>query len=168
MPEPAVDPGAPVHASPHGTPLGVLSMGVSFDDAGPLVWVTVLVAAALLVRLALRPARRLLVLRHLRRPLWPETVDQRVSNLWQLALVGLRDAGVWTAPGEPPQALAQRAGFEGMTTCATVLERARHGVRLDAGDLEAMDRAAAAVYRQARSGLGWATRAISWLRWPLV
>ena len=40
----------------------------------------------------LRCYRRLLALRHLRRPFWPETVDQRVSNLWQLMLVGLRDA----------------------------------------------------------------------------
>ena len=116
----------------------------------------------------MRPLRRILTLRHLRRPLWPEPTDQRVSNLWQLALVGLRDAGVCGAPGEPPQALARRSGLDDMGTCATVLERARHGVRLDAGDLEAMDRAAASVYRAARQPLGWTARAASWLRWPLV
>jgi hypothetical protein len=163
---PATDP-SEAPTSPYGPP-DALSSGVSFDDAGPLAWLTVLAASALALRFALRPVRRLLVLRHLRSPLWHETVDQRVSNLWQLALVGLRDAGLWTAAGEAPHALARRAGFEGMTTCATVLERARHGVRIDAADLEAMDREAAAVYREARRGLRWPTRAISWLRWPLV
>jgi hypothetical protein len=139
-----------------------------FDDIGVFGSLAVLVALGLAVKVAVRPARRLLMLQHLRQPLWPETVDQRVSNLWQLALVGLRDAGLCGVPGEPPRALARRAGSEAMAVCATVLERVRHGVRLDAGDLEAMNRAAASVYRDARRTLGWPARAASWLRWPLV
>ena len=95
-------------------------------------------------------------------------MDQRVSNLWQLVLVGLRDAGWHTAPGEQPQELARRIGLEGMATCATVLERARHGVRVDREDLVAMSTAAREVYEAARRHAGGAARAAAWVRWPLV
>lgn len=117
---------------------------------------------------ALRPLRRLVTVRHLRRPLWAEGVDQRVSNLWELALIGLRDVGFHPAPGEQPQALARRVGLPALATCAGVLERARHGVRVDAADLEAMRRAAEAAYAEARRRAGWAGRAAGWLRWPLA
>jgi hypothetical protein len=137
-------------------------------EADPLRWLLTLAAVGLVVRIALRPLRRLLTLRHLRRPFWAETVDQRVSNLWQLALVGLRDVGWRQAPCEQPQELARRIGLDGMSTCAAVLERVRHGVRVDGADLEAMERAAEAVYRSARGRAGRAARAASWVRWPLV
>jgi hypothetical protein len=120
------------------------------------------------LHVAVRALRRLLTVRHLGRPFWPETVDQRVSNLWQLMLVGLRDAGFRPVPGEQPQELACRIGLEGMATCATVLERARHGVRVDGADLAAMTDAALSVYRAARRKAGAAARAASWLRWPLA
>ena len=134
----------------------------------PFAWLLTLAIVGMALQIMLRPLRRLLLLRHLGRPLWAETVDQRVSNLWQLALVGLRDLGVRLVPGEQPQALARRAGLAGMETCASVLERARHGVRVDAGDLAAMERAAVEAYRAARGRIGWAARAVSWLRWPLA
>ena len=100
-----------------------------------------LVAGALLfqvVGLALRPIRRLITLRHLRRPFWDETVDQRASNSWQLALIGLRDAGWHATSSEAPRQFARRAGVDGLDRCATILERVRHGVRVDAGDLDEM------------------------------
>jgi hypothetical protein len=113
-----------------------------------------------------RAARRALTLRHLAHPFWPETLDQRISNHWERMLVGLRDAGIYPTESEPPGAFAERVGIEGMATCATILERVRHGVRVDAGDLEAMDAAASAVYRRARGTAGFAARAASWLRSP--
>lgn len=131
-------------------------------------WLLTLALTAVAVRMALRPLRRWLVIRHLARPLWTETVDQRVSNLWQLVLVGLRDAGFRPAPGEQPQELARRIGIEGMKTCAGVLERARHGVRVDREDLEAMSEAAQRVYAAARTRAGGAARVAGWVRWPLV
>jgi hypothetical protein len=134
----------------------------------PLHWLLTMVLCALTLHLALRPLRRLMTVRHLGHPLWPEAVDQRVSNLWQLMLVGLRDAGWHAVPGEQPQDLARRIGLEGMETCATVLERVRHGVRVDADDLVAMSRAALSVYREARRHAGWAARAAALMRWPLV
>lgn len=141
--------------------------------AGPalLPWLTVLAMAALLlqlVRIGLRPLRRLITLRHLRRPFWDETVDQRVSNSWQLALIGLCDAGWRAGATEAPQQLARRVGVDGLERCATVLERARHGVGIDADDLTDMQASAGRVYRAARAGLGGFARAIAWLRWPLT
>jgi hypothetical protein len=104
----------------------------------------------------------------LRSSLWPEAVDQQVSNRWQLALVGLRDAGWQTVSGEQPQEFARRVAIPELAECATVLERTRHGVRIDAQDLDAMTLGARAVYRTARAGVGAIARALSWLRWPLV
>ena len=133
-----------------------------------MAWLLTLAVVGLALQAVVRPLRRLLTVRHLGRPLWPEAVDQRVSNLWQLALVGLRDAGWHAVPGEQPRDLARRIGLEGMETCAAVLERVRHGVRVDAEDLEAMTRAAHDVYRAARRRAGWGARASAWLRWPLA
>ena len=121
-----------------------------------------------LVRLALRPLRRLVTLRHLRRPFWDETVAQRVSNAWQLALIGLRDAGWRTAAGEAPRELARRVAVDGVDHCAAILERARHGVGLDAGDLAEMQTSADAAYHAARRDISGVARALSWLRWPLT
>jgi hypothetical protein len=121
-----------------------------------------------LVALALRPLRRMLTLRHLRAPFWPETVDQRVSNAWQLALIGLRDAGYRASMHEPPAALARRVNVEGVGRCATILERARHGIGIDRDDLADMTTTANGVYHTARARTGRIRRAMSWLRWPLA
>ncbi len=134
----------------------------------PYAWLVGVALATLLAQLSLRPLRRFVTLRHLRRPLWAEPTDQRVSNLWQLALVGLRDLGWRVAPGEQPHELARRTGVEGLGACATVLERVRHGVRVDAGDLETMERAAQSAYDATQRSAGWAGRAAGWMRWPLV
>lgn len=136
-----------------------------------MTWLAVLAAAALLVQLivlALRPLRRALVVRHLRRPFWKETVDQQVSNSWQLALVGLRDAGWRATDDESPRELARRVGIDGVEQCATILERARHGLGVDADDLAEMGRQADVAYAAARARLGLGARAVSHLRWPLA
>ncbi|MDB4958486.1 MAG: hypothetical protein JWO36_6055 [Myxococcales bacterium] len=136
-----------------------------------LQWLMLIVAAALVfqvVNLALRPFRRMLAVRHLRRPFWKETIDQRVSNSWQLALVGLRDAG-WRASGtEAPREFAQRTGVDGLERCATILERTRHGIGIDAEDLSQMSASAESVYRSARAELGPIARVVAALRWPLT
>ena len=162
---PAIRPGRAARLSGVGRATFIAPPATRLDG---LAWVLALGISAALVQLVSRPLRRLVVLRHLEKPLWPETVDQRVSNLWHWMLVGLRDAGFQPAPGERPQELAARVGIPGMTACATVLERARHGVRVDGEDLKAMESATRAVVRAARDQAGAAARAASWLRWPLV
>jgi hypothetical protein len=91
-----------------------------------------------------------------------------VSNAWQLALVGLRDAGWRPSTHEAPQALARRVGVPELAACATILERARHGLGIDAEDLAAMGRAADAAYHAARRELGMFARVVGWIRWPLA
>jgi hypothetical protein len=145
----------------------------SASSVGPsilrwLMWLGIAALVFQLVSLALRPLRRFLTLRHLRRPFWDETVAQQVSNAWQLALVGLRDAGWRPGAGEAPQELARRVGVDGLERCATILERARHGIGIDADDISAMSTSADAAYHAARSGLGSTARVIGWLRWPLT
>ena len=133
-------------------------------------WKTVLVtlAGALALRAFVRALRRKLTLRHLARPFWAETLDQRISNHWERVLIGLRDAGIHATDDEQPEALAKRVGIDGMETCATILERVRHGVRVDAEDLAAMDAAAGAVYRTAQQKAGFTGRAAALVRWPLA
>lgn len=133
-------------------------------------WKTALLvsAGALALRALLRALRRTLTLRHLARPFWAETLDQRISNHWERVLIGLRDAGIHASDDEQPEALAKRVGIDGMDTCATILERVRHGVRVDAEDLAAMDAAAGAVFRAAQGKAGVTGRAAALVRWPLA
>ena len=171
-------PPAPTATPPSAGPPPVAHAGTierqsRSGDGGPSVvtWLALLAAAALLMQLialGLRPLRRALVLRHLRRPFWKETVDQQVSNSWQLALVGLRDAGWRATDGESPRELAKRVGIDGVEQCATILERARHGLGVDADDLAEMGRQADVAYHAARSRVGLGARAVSHLRWPLA
>ena len=137
------------------------------DGGAPWRSALALCLSGIALHLALRAVRRQLTLRHLARPFWRETLDQRVSNQWQRMLIGLRDAGIHPKGDEQPQALAKRVGIEGMSTCATILERVRHGVRIDADDLAAMDAAAAAVYHAARTKAGAVARAAAMVRSPL-
>ena len=168
IPAPPPSSSSPVASEPASNipPHHDLSLGASL-----LRWLLVLVACALVIQivaLVLRPLRRIITLRHLRRPFWTESVDQRVSNSWQLALVGLRDAGWRSSSGESPRELAHRVGVEGLERCATILERARHGLGVDAGDLEDMSASADAAYHSARASLGTVARAAAQLRWPLA
>jgi hypothetical protein len=128
----------------------------------------VLCGGVLALHLLVRAVRRKLTLRHLARPFWPETLDQRISNHWERILIGLRDAGIHTTNDEQPEALAKRVGIEGIETCATILERVRHGVRVDVDDLATMDAAAGTVYRAARQKAGLSARAAALVRWPLA
>jgi hypothetical protein len=142
------------------------------DHSLPILYVLVLlIAGAVLYKLigiALRPLRRAVTLRHLRRPFWDETVDQRISNSWQLALVGLRDAGWRYDAGEAPREFAHRVGITGLDRCATILERARYGIGITDDDLGEMSTTADAVYRDARAGASPLARALGWVRRPLA
>ena len=165
-PRPAPRPVAQAHAAHR-------AQAPAPSDAGGtlLRWIVLLVTAGLLsqvARFALRPLRRAVTLRHLRRPLWRETVDQRVSNWWQLVLVGMRDAGYRTSTSEAPREFARRVAIDGVEPCAQILERARHGIGIDAADLTEMGSSADTAYRSARRPLGLWPRLVAWLRWPLT
>ena len=145
---------------------------VRTDDAPPVVsWLVLLLAGGLafqLLALGMRPVRRLLTLRHLRRPFWNETVDQRISNWWHLVLVGLRDAGWRTTTGEAPRELARRLEIDGVERAAAILERARHGVGIDGADLTEMGEVSEQAYRASRERTTRFARLLGWFRRPLV
>lgn len=166
---------SPTHAkmSPHAPNKSVLILvpagpARETDTGTPWRAALLLGIGVFAAQLMLRMVRRELTVRHLERPFWRESIDQRISNHWQRMLIGLRDAGIRPAEGEQPMAFARRVGIEGMTTCAEILERVRHGVRVEAGDLDAMDGAATAVYTHARASAGVASRAVGWVRSPLA
>jgi hypothetical protein len=169
-PPPAYDAPPPPAVRDEPRPLGrPPAPAPALPDPSPLWrWALAACAAALVLRLLGRALRRALTLRHLERPFWPETLDQRISNHWQRVLIGLRDAGVRPTKDEPPQTFARRVGVDGVDACATILERVRHGVRVDAGDLDAMGEGATVAYRTARRSAGVLGRAVAWLRWPLA
>jgi hypothetical protein len=158
-------------ATAHSDGDAVASRPAESSSSSFLHWIVLLTAslfATQLIALALRPIRRAIALRHLRRPYWQETVDQRISNSWQLVLVGLRDAGWRADSSESPRELARRVGIDGVERCATILDRARHGIRIDREDLDDMTSTADSAYRDARKHVRGIGRAASWLRWPLV
>lgn len=169
-PAPAASP-APAVQPPAAEPSAVPPRADVPAPPGSLHWLLLLLTGAVIFQLtsvALRPLRRSLTLRHLRSPLWPETVDQRVSNSWQLALIGLRDAGFRPGAAESPLDLAKRVKIDELATCATILERTRYGIQIDDGDLDAMASAADATYNAARARISPAARAAAALRWPLA
>jgi len=134
-------------------------------------WLVILLAGGFafqLLALGMRPVRRLITLRHLRRPFWNETVDQRISNWWHLVLVGLRDAGWRTTTGEAPRELARRLDLDGVERAAAILERARHGVGIDAADLAEMADVSEQAYRASRERTTRFARLLGWFRRPLV
>lgn len=173
-PAPTPAPAAAPHAAPSPRPAANQHMAPASKDEGSsslVKWLLTFVTAALvfqMVSMSLRPLRRALTLRHLRNPFWDETIDQRVSNAWQLALVGLRDAGYRFGSDESPREFAARVGVAELETCATILERARYGIAIDDGDLSTMTATADRVYHSARAKAGAFARASSWVRWPLA
>jgi hypothetical protein len=165
----------PAPASPIANHEPATTIAPSHPDgglgSGILRWILVLVGCALtlqFVAMILRPLRRMVTLRHLRKPYWTETVDQRISNSWQLALIGLRDAGWRASSSEAPREFAARVKVDGLERCAIILERARHGLGVDADDLAEMSASADAAYASARAPLGAVARAGAAIRWPLT
>jgi hypothetical protein len=170
---PPAPPPPPPAAAPHADMPASHIARRPDDDRGSHVlrYLALAVAGALgaqLLALLFRPIRRAFTLRHLRAPFWDETIDQRISNSWQLALIGLRDAGWRYDTGESPREFAQRVGVADLERCATILERARYGVGIADTDLTDMASSADAVYRDARGSVGPVARALAWLRRPLA
>ncbi|MBX3229475.1 MAG: hypothetical protein KIT84_17345 [Labilithrix sp.] len=153
-PPPAPEPQASVPAPP--------------DAPFPWGWLFPFMAGGLVLPVASRVTRRAVTLRHLARPFWRESVEQRISNHWQRMLVGLRDAGIQMRKNEQPGAFATRIGIPGMKECAEILERVRHGVRIEDEDLATMHKSADAAVAVSRSRAGLVGRVAASFRWPLV
>lgn len=167
-PRPVVEPPrpAPAPVPPAVTPTATPTEAP--EPSAPWGVLLPLLGAIFLVPLGTRLVRRQVTLRHLAQPFWKETIDQRISNHWQRMLIGLRDAGIQLRATEQPGTFAKRVAIKGMDECATILERVRHGVRVEDEDLASMHRATDEIYGAARKKAGIAGRVAGAFRWPLV
>lgn len=111
---------------------------------------SVAILAVIGALLAYRPVKRLLVVRHLRDPLWRVPPTHRIEQCWRLVEIALGDAGVEPIPGEDAAGLARRAGpvlaalspveVHGLEDVAEVADRVRFGLGVGPDDVAVMER----------------------------
>ena len=121
-------------------------------DAGVALSLALLIAilVALLLLVGWRPTRRLLLIRHLRDPLWRVPPTARVEQGWRLVEIALGDVGLYPEPGEDATGLARRAQPElqrwspvevhGLAEAAAAADRVRFGLGVRPGDVALMER----------------------------
>ncbi len=107
------------------------------------------------------PARRQVLLTHLRDPMWPVPPSRRARLHWRLAEIALGDAGVHRRPGDSAKDVALRAAeqypgvnLEALVTAAEIADRVMYGYALDAGDADTIRRAAEMTYQAVWDNLG--------------
>lgn len=138
-----------------------------------------LIFAALLLFLGLvvfPPLRRVFLMRHLERPLWPVAPTARAMNHWRRALAVLRVLDVEPESGETPTHFARRAGRElavdasGLEHAAAVVEKIHYAGRgLGAGEEHTMRDAVNAFVRAVTPRIGLKKKlAAAWGRPPEV
>lgn len=134
----------------------LMSAARHLRDAALVLW------PLLLLFLAYRPTKRLLLLRHLRSPFVPVTPTERIENGWEYVRIAAGDAGVEQRGSDSVEELVGRLnargiGGPGVDDAARIYTRTRYGLTVVKGDPEAMREAAGRAGRELRSGLGaWA------------
>ncbi len=111
---------------------------------------SILILATIGALLAYRPLKRLVVVRHLREPLWDVTGAARIDQCWRLVEIALGDAGITPLPGEDATGLARRAGpvlqklspveVHGLEDVAEVADRVRFGLGIGPEDVAVVER----------------------------
>ncbi|MBI2894670.1 MAG: DUF4129 domain-containing protein [Deltaproteobacteria bacterium] len=113
-----------------------------------------------------RPVRRLVRMRHWRRPLVRVPPTERVKNLWRLVLTGATDAGAAPRPGssidetvEEVQERAHKAGLarsDSLREAAAIYGRVRYGLGIQPDDISRLEKAADQAYHDSRRTMtGW-------------
>ena len=114
-----------------------------------------------------RPLKRMLLLRHLRKPLVPTPPSERIDNLWEYVRIAAEDAGVFTLPADSVEELVTRIrlSLASESAVSPSLERAaeiytttRYGFVVAAGAAANMQIAAETTARELRATLGWAKK----------
>ena len=110
----------------------------------------VLLLLALMLLIGWRPTKRLVLLRHLRDPLWKVSSTTRIEQGWRLVEVALGDVGVHPLPGEDASGLARRAApilqsysrveVHGLAEAAAAADRVRFGLGVTPDDVDTMER----------------------------
>jgi hypothetical protein len=128
------------------------------SGAQALDLLTTLLTALFLLMMALlifyRPVRRLLMVRHFKRPFWTVSATTRIEHGWNLVEIAMGDAGLLARPGEAAISLARRAGptmqrlapgraeVHGMVDAAAIRDRVVYGLGVGPNDVGIMDRVA--------------------------
>lgn len=101
------------------------------------------------------PLRRALLLRHLRKPLWPVPPTRQVLQAWRVVEIALADIGVQRRPGDSAEALVERAvqalppdvDHTALRRCASLADRVLFGLGVDPSDPEEARRTAEMAYQ---------------------
>ena len=122
------------------------------EQAAKAAFISLMVLILLLLMLLVgwRPIKRLLLLRHLRDPLWKVSPTTRIEQGWRLVEVALGDVGVLPLPGEDASGLARRAApvlqsysrveVHGLAEAAAAADRVRFGLGVTPADVDTMER----------------------------
>lgn len=139
-------------------------MEESISVLGTLLILLLLLLGALLA--FWRPGRRLLTVRHCRRPLWKVSTTTRIEQGWRLVEIALADIGVPARPGEPAESLYHRAApaleklsggareVHGLLEAARIRDRVAYGLGIAPGEAEEMARMCAWAYDTVWDRLG--------------
>ncbi len=117
-----------------------------------------------------RPLKRVLLLRHLRKPFVPTPPSERIENLWEYVRIAAEDAGVVTLPADSVEELVARireshptaASPEGpLDRAAAIYTTTRYGFVIESGAAARMQIEAEAVARQLRATIGFGKRLLN-------
>ncbi|MBX3218839.1 MAG: hypothetical protein KF850_42930, partial [Labilithrix sp.] len=151
----------------------------SFDGEGILRQLQKMAAAAketlpklwplLFLLLLYRPAKRALLLSHLKTPVVPTPPSERIDNLWEYIRIAAEDAGVVPTSADSVEQLMTRIraverSTPALESAAEIYIRTRYGFTVQRGDAIAMRGHATVAAKSLRERLGvWAT-VKSWWR----
>lgn len=117
----------------------------------------------LLLLLLYRPAKRAMLLSHLKTPLVPTPPSERIDNLWEYIRIAAEDAGVVPTSADSVEQLMARIrtsnrGSPALEQAAQIYVRTRYGFTVQRGDALAMRGHATEAAGALRKGLGvWVT-----------
>jgi Sec-independent protein translocase protein TatA len=116
----------------------------------------------LLLILLYRPAKRALLLTHLKSPIVPTPPSERIDNLWEYVRIAAEDAGVVPTSADSVEQLIARFPKDrvtpALTTSAEIYIRTRYGFTVQKGDAITMRGHAADAAKALRKDLGaWVT-----------
>lgn len=122
----------------------------------------------LLLILLYRPAKRALLLTHLKAPIVPTPPSERIDNLWEYVRIAAEDAGVVPSASDSVEQLVSRIpsarASEALAKSAEIYVRTRYGFTVQPGDAIAMRLHATEAADALRKDLGAWTRIKNWWR----
>ena len=113
-----------------------------------------------------RPGRRLLTVRHCRKPFWSVPNTTRIEQGWRLVELAMADIGVPPRPGEPAESLYNRARpalekvsggareVHGLLEAARIRDRVAYGLGVAPGEAELMQKVCGWAYDTVWDRLG--------------